>query len=133
VASCFPGSNSDGVFSLLLGRVKGNLYAVPRRIIEDLMARTQASVTTIDAHMFEKRPRGSLPSVLIWTEAASKTYCKHKEPMILSRLGGVHLTNNYAFRFDDWIYLTPLSQLHSIITFHTCNPWITNFSLRSSA
>jgi hypothetical protein len=37
-------------------------------------------------------------------------------------------------RFDDWIYLTSILQLHSVITVQTCNSfWITNPSLHSSA
>jgi hypothetical protein len=53
--------------------------------------------------------------------------------IILSHVSGVTWLIIVDSRFDDWIYLTPLSQLNSIITVHTLNSfWITNPSLLSA-
>jgi hypothetical protein len=52
----------------------------------------------------------------------------------LSRVPGVTWLIIVESRFDDWIYLTSVLQLHSIITVHPLNSfWITNPSLHSSA
>jgi hypothetical protein len=48
MASSVAGSNAD-IF--LWGHLKEQVYAVPPRTIEDLVARLQAAVTTVDANM----------------------------------------------------------------------------------
>jgi hypothetical protein len=68
----------------LWGHLKEQVYAVPPRTIEDLVARLQAAVTTVDANMFvlERMPCSALLSVLKWTEAASNTYCNYEAAML---------------------------------------------------
>jgi hypothetical protein len=45
-------SNSDGMF--LFRHLKEQVYAVPPRTIEDLVARLQAAVTTVDVNMLRR-------------------------------------------------------------------------------
>jgi hypothetical protein len=51
MASSVAGSNSDGFF--LVGTPEG-ISLVPPRTIEDLMARLQAAVTTVNASMLRR-------------------------------------------------------------------------------
>jgi hypothetical protein len=81
--SSVAGTDSDDFF--LWRHLKEHVYAVPHRTIEDLVARLQEAVTTVDANMlgvFERMPCSALPSALKWTDAASKTYCNYEAPMV---------------------------------------------------
>jgi hypothetical protein len=50
MASSVAGSNSDGFF-FLWGHLKEQVYAVPPKTIEDLVARLEAALKKIDANM----------------------------------------------------------------------------------
>jgi hypothetical protein len=52
LASFFTGSNSDGFF--LWRHLKEHLYTVTSMTIEELVARLQAGVTTVDANMLRR-------------------------------------------------------------------------------
>jgi hypothetical protein len=61
------------------------IYTFPPRTIEELMARLQAVVTTVDAKILRRVPQNvkhCIVSTFIWTETVSKTYCDYEAPKI---------------------------------------------------
>jgi hypothetical protein len=84
MASLVTGSSSDG-FSHAERLEKEHLYALSAGTIEDLVARLQATMTTVD-YSTSRRVRGclygALSSALEWTEGASNTYCNYEAPIV---------------------------------------------------
>jgi hypothetical protein len=67
IASSVAGSNSDGFF-FLWGHLKEQVYTVPPRTIEDLVARLQAAVTTVDANMLRRVPENAVRRTAVCLE-----------------------------------------------------------------
>jgi hypothetical protein len=52
----------------LWGHLKGQVYAVPPRTIDDLVARLQAAVTTVDANMLRHVQENAVWRTAIYLE-----------------------------------------------------------------
>jgi hypothetical protein len=69
MASSVAECNSDVFF--LWGHVKVHAYTVPPRNIEELVARLQVAVATVDVNMLRRvRENGALTSALKWREVS---------------------------------------------------------------
>jgi hypothetical protein len=70
---------------LLLGRLKEQVYALPPRTIEDLVARLQAAVATVDTNMLRRVQVNVVRLTAVCLEAGGgrfNTYCNYEVPML---------------------------------------------------
>jgi hypothetical protein len=66
MAFSVAGSDSDEFF--LWGHLKEQVYAVPLRTIEDLVARLQAAVTMVDANMLRRVRENAVRRTAVYLE-----------------------------------------------------------------
>lgn len=84
MASSVAGCNSDD-FLCVWKYLKEDICAVLPRTTEDLVARLQAAVATVDVNMFRRIPENAVrrPAVCLEVaESASNNYFNYEVPMV---------------------------------------------------
>jgi hypothetical protein len=85
----------------LWGHLKEHVYAVPLRIVEDLVAGCQETVTMVDANMSRRvRDNAERSTAFWWMKASWNIYCNYEATMDWSFDSLCHLTVTCIFKTE---------------------------------